>query len=416
MEQIPYPPAMENVGTADIPTSEGPEDSTTPTISSLKSILPILECSICLNLLCEPVSTSCGHTFCRCCLVAGLKRHKRQCPSCRAVCYLSAEDCNENTVIKELCVHLFPKKYEERLLEVAEESKNWSHYVPVFYYNSVVFPGASISLHLFEPRYKLMMQRIVNSSRRFAYVPNFSNYNSVVGDVALIAELQEVEFLLDGRVLLEAKIRSRHTIVDAYIEEGTQGLHYCCLNDLKDEPVVEDVQSELEILMQQGKSLVSELKSLSHWGQLEQIHGEEPRRAEPFSLWLVSVTKTMKTSDKMALLKSTNTVERLSNVMENLATWISDEKLHRERHERPSNPLGLPIPDALTSQGLENMLRMLTGRGTQNEIVDSRDLPRRSNDRNDENENGAARTGQRRGRDDDDSGDSEVWKSMCSLI
>jgi Lon protease-like protein len=58
-----------------------------------------------------------------------------------------------------------------------------------------LFPQGNLSLHLFEPRYKLMMQRIVNTSRTFAYVPNLDTYDTQVGDVALRANLKEVEFL-----------------------------------------------------------------------------------------------------------------------------------------------------------------------------------------------------------------------------
>ena len=137
----------------------------------------------------------------------------------------------KNNVIKQLCIRLFPEKYEERLIESKEEKFKWSKYLPVFYYNTAVFPGSKISLHLFEPRYKLMMQRIVNTSRRFAYVPYFYN-STVTGDVAVIAELTDVTFLEGGRVLLDAKLLSRNIIVDSYIEEGTQGLHYCCLREL----------------------------------------------------------------------------------------------------------------------------------------------------------------------------------------
>jgi hypothetical protein len=105
--------------------------------------------------------------------------------------------------------------------------------------NLPIFPGEILRLHLFEPRYRLMMKRIVNSSRRsvipsphyrpvygsashadrvtsthrFAYVPNYSNYLASSGDVALVAELKEVQFTRDGRSQLEAKIVGRYTVV-----------------------------------------------------------------------------------------------------------------------------------------------------------------------------------------------------------
>jgi len=46
----------------------------------------MVECAICLALLCEPITTPCGHSFCRPCLVSTLRKNKKKCPSCRCVC------------------------------------------------------------------------------------------------------------------------------------------------------------------------------------------------------------------------------------------------------------------------------------------------------------------------------------------
>jgi hypothetical protein len=40
------------------------------------------ECSLCFRLFCKPVSTSCGHSYCRSCLLAAL-RYNLCCPLCR---------------------------------------------------------------------------------------------------------------------------------------------------------------------------------------------------------------------------------------------------------------------------------------------------------------------------------------------
>eukprot|EP00953_Heterococcus_sp_UTEX-ZZ885_P006030 3721-Heterococcus_DN1.PRE.2 len=53
--------------------------------------LNLLECAICLGLICEPITLSCGHSFCRVCLVRTLTRTRKKCPTCRAVCHNSAQ-------------------------------------------------------------------------------------------------------------------------------------------------------------------------------------------------------------------------------------------------------------------------------------------------------------------------------------
>ena len=111
--------------------------------------------------------------------------------------------------------------------------KNESIY-PIFYYNSNLFPGSTLSLHLFEPRYRLMMQRIVNSTKKFVYAPNFTNYRANVGDVVMVATLKNCEFLHDGRALLTAEIGQRYEIIEHWVEDGTQNLHYCRLSKYED--------------------------------------------------------------------------------------------------------------------------------------------------------------------------------------
>eukprot|EP01035_Chromulina_nebulosa_P008718 gene8718-11803_t len=180
------------------------------------SVLRSLECSLCLTIICEPISISCGHSFCRVCLVKSLRRHKKRCPTCREVCHITAENAAENIMIKSLAVAVDPDGYAARLAEALPEKESWTNLYPIFYYNNTMFPGGRLNLHLFEPRYKLMMQRIIDSTRAFAYVPNFNTYLAQIGDVALVAELKDAEFLADGRCLLDAVLAKRKQIMEHY--------------------------------------------------------------------------------------------------------------------------------------------------------------------------------------------------------
>lgn len=247
-----------------------------------------LDCSLCLSLVCEPISISCGHTFCRVCLVKALRRHKKQCPTCREVCHVSAENAAENIMVKTLAMALDPETYRSRLLEAEGEKSSWTALYPIFYYNSILFPGNKLSLVLFEPRYKLMMRRIIDTTRSFAYVPNFTNYHARVGDVALVVELKEVEFLADGRCLLEGLLVSRQRIAEHYVEQGTQGLHYCRLESLRDDGLGEQRRQQADYLSQQLRTLLASLGGGSSRRLLEQGLGSPPQDLENFSLWLLS--------------------------------------------------------------------------------------------------------------------------------
>jgi hypothetical protein len=152
------------------------------------------------------------------CLSISLRKSKKKCPQCRAVCHVVAEDAPENIMIKNLAMALNPEEYKTRLAEAQAEKGSLTKLLPIFYYDDALFPGCRLDLHLYEPRYRLMMRRVVHTTRSFAYVPNFKDYNAKVGDVALIAELAECEFLVDGRALVQANLTTRHRIVDHYGE------------------------------------------------------------------------------------------------------------------------------------------------------------------------------------------------------
>ncbi len=109
-----------------------------------------------------------------------------------------------------------------------------------------------------------MMQRVVSSTRSFAYVPNFRNYSASIGDVALVAELKECEFFSDGRCLLEAVMTGRHRIMEHYVEEGTQGLHFVRLEPFSDEPVTDAAAREaLQECWRVGQLLAEQLMELT---------------------------------------------------------------------------------------------------------------------------------------------------------
>jgi len=237
-----------------------------------------------------------------------------------------AEDAPENVMLKELAVAIGPDAYALRLSECETEKASWSTLLPIFYYNDCLFPGSRLSLHLFEQRYRVMMQRVVNTTRSFAYVPNFSDYRAKVGDVALIAQLEEVEFMADGRCVLEAKLTSRHIIVDHYVEEGTQGLHFCRLQKLDDDPIIDDAikMARCAELMQVSRLLTDALLEGPMRSRIEQRYGSPPTNPEAYSLWLCQIAP-LRDGDKVMLLKTTDTLFRLEATGDSLQNFKSSK-------------------------------------------------------------------------------------------
>lgn len=59
-------------------------------------------------------------------------------------------------------------------------------------------------------------------------------------------------------MLLVAKLASRHTVVDHFVEDGTQGLHYCRLEPRHDDhPTDPDEAAKLESLHERTRALAT---------------------------------------------------------------------------------------------------------------------------------------------------------------
>jgi len=283
----------------------------------------LLECSICLNMLAEPISIPCGHTFCRPCLVTAQQRSQKKCPICRAVCVVDASIQNENIQLSAILKTCFPQQYTERLKEISELKNNWKQTLPIFFYNEMLYPTSVLRLHLFEPRYKLMIKRALEATRCFAYVPNFKDYKAKQGDIGLVARVEDCQFLFDGRALLEANITIRFKITDHWVEEGTNNLFYCQYVEL-----VDDVEKEEEILplyekglknIEKFRNFIGSLDPIKQFTIKEVLGAFPPATASPSVIcwWLIkTISKIGGMSDQLRyeLLSSTSLKCRLEKI------------------------------------------------------------------------------------------------------
>lgn len=289
-------------------------------VSDMRVLVPekMIECGICLDLIVEPLTIACGHSFCRMCLHTCLRRSNKKCPACRAVCHAQPAIQPVSSMLASIARAAHPEKYAERERAAAVARAKWDAEIPLFFYNNPMVKGERLMLHLFEPRYKLMMQRIVGTTRRFGYLPCYTRYAAEEGAVGLYADLTECEFLADGRALLKATLSGRFRIKNSWVEEGTQNLSYATTESFSDDAVVsEEEKSEVATLVTQVLEKIDSIDG-SIRVRMEDIVGMCPRdKPEDLSFWLLGLSD-LDNQNKQRLLESTNTKERLKITAERM--------------------------------------------------------------------------------------------------
>jgi len=102
------------------------DDSAIPAVSSTnrirpeEDIPPDFECALCLKLLLDPLSVSCGHTFCRTCINRS-QEYRTACPMCRKPVHVGG---GVNVLLANIIAERFPNalalRKEERAVELTD--------------------------------------------------------------------------------------------------------------------------------------------------------------------------------------------------------------------------------------------------------------------------------------------------------
>eukprot|EP01117_Protostelium_nocturnum_P005607 TRINITY_DN2022_c2_g1_i2.p1 TRINITY_DN2022_c2_g1~~TRINITY_DN2022_c2_g1_i2.p1 ORF type:complete len:706 (+),score=230.29 TRINITY_DN2022_c2_g1_i2:318-2435(+) len=279
-----------------------------------------MSCSLCFELLYDPLTPKCGHTFCRICLSRALD-HNDACPICRHALPHSLNRQNGDENLTRLLQSLWSDLYEERAESVRKELEEMSTNVPIFVC-ALLFPQIDLPLHIFEPRYRLMLRRCIESgTRRFGMVTYTDNGFAPYGT---IAEIGEVQMLPDGRSLIETtggqrfKILS-HSKKDGYMVGKIEFIEDVPLNAADEE----EAASFSESLR---TKLIEWMNNLNAASRIRILHafGSMPlNNPNKLSWWMANALQMMRLPNEkfMEILQTTSLLNRLK-VLENL--WFSD--------------------------------------------------------------------------------------------
>jgi Lon protease-like protein len=318
-----------------------------------------LDCLVCYNLMLDPTTTSCGHTFCRRCL-SRVMDHSNICPFCRRGLHIPASLQHQpsnailNSLLNGLCPELVTARAEA--LKAEEQAGDNIFNMPLFIC-TLALPAMPTFLHVFEPRYRLMMRRVIEGNKQFGMVM-YNRTSAAQGNLGVtpfveygtLLEIVNYELLRDGRSFIESrgigrfKVRD-HGMLDGYnvgrveriedvslAEEGaaerretTMARDYAegFFREHPQTPLPTDVAIEAlstQQLLETCTSFVREMREASApWlrERIIQVYGEPPEDPALFPYWFASVVPIVE-EEKYVLLRTTRVRERLKIVY----SWI----------------------------------------------------------------------------------------------
>jgi Lon protease-like protein len=307
-----------------------------------------LDCQVCYALLLDPMTTPCGHTFCRQC-VARVLDHTDLCPICRRKLGMPTVLPSEpiNQTVARLVDYFFPEQITARRETVAEEetSPDYENNLPLFVC-TLSFPTMPTFLHIFEPRYRLMVRRVVESGNgKFGMVMYNRRGRIQLGQLddspfmqyGTLLMIERYELLPDGRSLVVATGVSRFKIVDSAMVDGYYVARTERVDDisLAEEERLEslettisgegvsmpednlsapplDTMSTQQLLLNAREFITNQRRSGAPWlhPRVMLAYGPIPVDAARFPWWFASILPISE-EEKYPILSATSVRERL---------------------------------------------------------------------------------------------------------
>ncbi|CAH0401947.1 unnamed protein product [Chilo suppressalis] len=278
-----------------------------------------LECVLCYSPYTKPVTTPCGHTYCRTCIEQALDYRK----AC-ALCSRPLNDFNLATA-KETT---FVRAALEAIGAYGPPLPPDPDVIPIFVC-TVAFPCISCPLLIFDPRYWLMIRRVLESgSRKFGMVAYDKDKD--YSDYGTILEVCDCVQLQDGRSLLSTVGVSRFRVIERHVRDGCDVARIQPLTDIT--PTDEFVMLEMRLMGSQVlcKALVW-LNSMNKTvrQEIETSFGQIPRSDDvnedwcvspdgPAWLWWLIAILPLRSEIKILILSTKNLLKRLMAVSRTL--------------------------------------------------------------------------------------------------
>ena len=305
-----------------------------------------LDCQVCYNLMLDPLTTTCGHTFCRKCLHRVFD-HSTICPVCRRNLSmrpaLNVEPSNARLVslLSGLCPDLLASRASLLDAEAAGLSPDFT--TPLFVC-TLSYPSMPTFLHIFEPRYRLMIRRAIESGDRKFGMMMYNKDGTPQGDLGATQFMQygtllhiiSVQMTPDGRSLIETIGVSRFRVkswalLDGYTVGSIERIDDISIADEERAEILETTSTpgpesptsaaallQLDSLSTTAlhaicATFIQKMQSVSAPWLHERVlraYGNPPEDPAQFPYWFASILP-ISDEEKFRLLPTTSVRERL---------------------------------------------------------------------------------------------------------
>ena len=191
-----------------------------------------LSCQVCYGLFLDPLTTTCGHTFCRKCIHRVLD-HSNLCPVCRRPMIIapgvSAKQAPSNVLLGKLLNGLCPEALAARVQAAKlEDATGMGELDTPLFVCTLSFPCTPTFLHIFEPKYRLMIRRAVESGDRKFGMVLYNPKREPQGHLGPVPFFQygtmlhivNMQVMPDGRSLIETVGVSRFRVLQSGTVDG----------------------------------------------------------------------------------------------------------------------------------------------------------------------------------------------------
>ncbi|XP_049722066.1 LON peptidase N-terminal domain and RING finger protein 1 [Elephas maximus indicus] len=294
------------------------------------------ECSLCMRLFFEPVTTPCGHSFCKNCLERCLD-HTPYCPLCKESLkeYLADRKYCVTQLLEELIVKYLPGELSERKKIYDEETAELSHLtknVPIFVC-TMAYPTVPCPLHVFEPRYRLMIRRSIQTgTKQFGMC--VSDAQKSFADYGCMLQIRNVHFLPDGRSVVDTVGGKRFRVLKRGMKDGycTADIEYLEDVEVENEDEIKNLRELHNLVYSQACSWFQNLRDrfrsqiLQHFGSMPER--EEDLQATPngpaWCWWLLAVLP-VDPRYQLSVLSMKSLKERLTKIQHILTYFSRDQ-------------------------------------------------------------------------------------------